>query len=273
MGGGFVQDSLMIGQEVQYWITARYPLEQQLIFPDSTSPFSPFEFSSKQFFPTQIREGLAFDSTIYTLQSFEIEPTQLLSLDVVALSEADSVVLNSPLDSIYLRELATIVTDTTSLKTNLDFQVIDTQFNYPLLYYALGGLLLLSLILLLIFGKRLLIYFKVKKLEKDYHSFSDVFTKHIQRLKVDPQPEIAEQALASWKNYQQRLDKLAFKSATTKEILDFEFTKELEKPLKAVDRVVYGRRVQENLHHDFQQMEDFTGDRFQKRVAEIKYGK
>ena len=32
---GFLQDSMEVGQEVDYWITARYPASLEVVFPDS----------------------------------------------------------------------------------------------------------------------------------------------------------------------------------------------------------------------------------------------
>ncbi|MEQ9007754.1 MAG: hypothetical protein RLP12_07710, partial [Ekhidna sp.] len=111
------------------------------------------------------------------------------------------------------------------------------------------------------------------RLRTQYEQFSEVFNSYINKLKVDPEPELAERALVFWKNYQQRLDKVSFSVMTTKEILSHDFTKELDKPLKSIDRVVYGKRVQENVFQDFQQIDEFTQDRYSKKVEEIKDGK
>ena len=270
--GGFVEDSLVIGQKINYWISATYPASMEMIFPDSNYTFSPFEFADKTYFTTELRGKLAFDSTIYTLQSFEIDPVQYLQLNAIILSVEDSTLIESPLDSIYLTELAPQVSDSTKLKTNLDYQAVNTQFNYPLMYYILGGLALLIIIFLLVFGKRIIKYLKVKKLERDYRSFSGAFNDYINTLKKEPEPQTAEAALTIWKKYQQRLDKVAFASFTTKDILALDYTNELKEPLNSIDRVVYGRRIQENVYQDFQQIEDFTDERFQKKVAEIKHG-
>ncbi|MEM6737477.1 MAG: hypothetical protein AAGC64_10105, partial [Bacteroidota bacterium] len=270
--GGFVEDSLVIGQKINYWITAAYPPGLEMIFPDSNTTFSPFEFADKTYFPTLLQDSLAFDSTVYTLQSFEIAPIQYLQLAAIILEE-DSTVFQTPLDSIFLTELALVVTDTTKLKTNLNYQAVTREFNYPLLYYILVGLAVLILILSLILGKRIIRYFKIRKLTRDYRNFSKTFSGLINHLKRSPEPETAEKALAIWKTYLERLDKVSFSSFTTKEILSLNFTQELSDPLKSIDKVVYGKRIQENVYQDFQQIEDFSDERFQKKIAEIKNGK
>lgn len=271
--GGFVEDSLMIGQEINYWIAASYPSSFEMVFPDSLYDFSPFEITNKTYYPTEVRGDLLYDSTVYTLQSFEIDLVQYLQLNAIVFSSQDSSTVKSPKDSIYLTELAPVVTDTTNLKTNLDYLAVDRKFNYPLMYYILGGVVLIAIIGLLIFGKKIMKYFKVKRLEKKYKVFAEAFNQYINQLKTSPEPEVAEKAITIWKNYQQGLDQLAFATLTTKEILNLEFTKELEAPLKSIDRVVYGRRIQNDIYQDFQLVEDFTDERFQRKIAEIKHGK
>lgn len=271
--GGFIEDSLLIGQNINFWITATYPASLEMVFPDSNYSFSPFEYADKTYFNTQLIEGLAFDSTVYTLQSFEIDPVQFLKLRAVILNGSDSTILDTPVDSIYLTELAPVVTDSTKLKTNLTYQSVDRQFNYPLLYYVIGSLILLVIILLLVFGKRIIKYLKLKKLERDYRNFSEVLSEYIGRLQQQPDPEMAERALNVWKNYQERLDKIAFTTLTSKEILSLSYTNELEKPLKSIDRTVYGKRIQETIYQDFQQIENFSEERYHKKVEEIKHGK
>jgi len=273
INGGFIEDSLLIGQKVNYWVTATYPPTMEMVFPDSNASFSPFEYASKTYFSTQLIEGSAFDSTVYTLQSFEIDPVQYLSLDAIILQSNDSTVVKTPLDSIYLNELAPMVTDSTRLKTNLDYQNVGTQFNYPLLYYILGGVVVLVIILLLVFGKKIIRYFRLQKLKKEHREFSEAFSAYIAKLKEGVDIVTAEKALTLWKKYQERLDKKAFSSFTTKEILKLDFTQELESPLKSIDRVVYGKRIQANVYQDFQQIEDFAKDRYFKKAVEIKNGK
>lgn len=271
--GGFLEDSLLIGQDVNFWMSAEYPPEMEMVFPDSLYSFIPFEFSGKRFFETQIRDGRAFDSTVYTIQSFEIDKIQYLQLPAIILNGEDSTVIATQKDSIFLTELAPVVSDSTTLRKNLIYQNVARQFNYPLLYYILGGLILMTITLLLIFGKRIIKWIKLRRLKSQYQQFSELFNSYITKLKVDPEPELAEKALVFWKNYQQRLDKIPFSVMTTKEILSHDFAQEIESPLKSIDRVVYGKRIQENIFQDFEQIEDFTQHRYGKKVEEIKDGK
>jgi hypothetical protein len=62
--GGFIEDSLMIGENVNYWMTASYSPETEVILPDSNFNFAPFEFSSRTIFETQSVGPNAFYSVI-----------------------------------------------------------------------------------------------------------------------------------------------------------------------------------------------------------------
>ena len=188
--GGFVEDSLLIGQDVNFWMAATYPPELEMVFPDSLYTFTPFEFSGKTYFPTEVIGGLAYDTTVYTIQSFGIDKVQYLKLPAVILNGTDSTVIETPLDSIFLTELAPVVTDSTKLKTNLDYQAVDRQFNFPLMYYILAGLILLIIIALLIFGKRILKWMKLRRLRTQYEQFSEIFNEYIKKLNLNSQKRL-----------------------------------------------------------------------------------
>ena len=272
--GGFIEDSILIGKDVGYWMTATYPPNLEMIFPDSLFDFSPFEYTSKIYFDSKLlANGLIYDSTVYFIQSYEIDFVQYLYLPAVILNKSDSTLIDTPIDSIYLTELAPIVTDTTKLKTNLDYQIVSTQFNYPLLYYVLGGSLFLIILLAFLFGKKIVRWYRLFKLRKGYEKFNQFFSEHIKKLKIDPNPQLTERTLILWKKYQDTLESIPFSVLTTQEILKKNFTKKLEKPLKSIDRVIYSNRIQEDIYQEFHQIEDFTQYRYSEKIEKIKHGK
>ena len=272
--GGFIEDHLEIGQNVRFWITATYPPELEIVFPDSNYQFGTFELYQKKYFPTILKDQLAFDSTVYTLQSYEIDPIQYLQLPVILLKQKDSTIIDIITDSILFKHLVTSpVSDTTQLKANLEYEVVNTQFNYILFYTILTIVLVVIILLVIIFGKRILRYFKLRKLHKGYEQFSNSITEFIRRLKKDPQPQTAEEALSLWKNYQEKLENIPYKKFTTKEILALDYTKELQQPLQSIDKMIYGKKASEKIYQNFQQIEDFTQYRFNKKIAKIRDGK
>ncbi len=269
---GFVQDSLGIGEPVQFWLSANYPAEIEVILPDSAYDFSPFEIIGRTFTPTFAEGNMAYDSAVYTLQSFEIDLVQYLSIDALILEGADTVVLTSDPDSIYFRELVAAVTDTTQLKTNLAYREVDGVFNYPLWSFIALGIFILMILTLIIFGKKIARNFRLKKLRKEYEQFSYKISLHINNLKEEPAPQVAENALSDWKKYLERLEKVPYSKFTTKEILAFDNNQELKDTLKIIDRTVYGKVEQKEIFKSFQDIEDFTQHRYTMALDRIKNG-
>src|SRR6187549_3906460 len=111
---GFFADSLEVGEETKFYLSATYPSKLTVLFPDSTFNFAPFEYEDKKYFATQTTDSISYDSVIYVLSTFEIEKVQTLSLPVYAITNSDSVEFNSNRDTIMLAELVTGVPDSIS---------------------------------------------------------------------------------------------------------------------------------------------------------------
>ncbi len=267
---GFVEDSLVIGQHVNYWLTASYPPDAEVLFPDSNFNFAPFEYVNKTFEPSAVVEGNIYDSAVYTLQSFDIEPIQNLSLPVIIFDDADSITVKSETDSIYFKDLVPVATDTTSLKTNFQYQVVRRLFNYPLAGIIGGALAVIALITLLVFGKRIRRALQVRKLRKDYQKFSTQFTQYIEELKSKRDAQLVNEVLSYWKKYYEKLESEPVTKLTTSEILNLNYTSELRDALKSIDRCIYGNQTDENIYRSFQSIEDFTQHRYTVKLEELK---
>ena len=63
--GRFESDSVSIGEEVPYTLAARYSRNQQVLFPDSSFSFAPFEFSRKKYYTTKTSGTTSYDSVVY----------------------------------------------------------------------------------------------------------------------------------------------------------------------------------------------------------------
>lgn len=267
--GGFVQDSLKIGQNVSYWLSASYPKNLDLILPDSNFNFTPFEFAERRYFETLGDSVMARDSVVYGLQSFEIEPIQYLNLPAIILDKEDSTIITSPLDSIFLIELVEVATDTTALLTNTDHQRVAREFNSPLLMFSGGALVVIALIVLIVFGKKIRRHFKLKRMARAHDQFLDDIAQLISSLKIAGKPDTAEQAINLWRRYLEKLEGLAFTKFTSKEISKLPFAEELKDPLTAVDRCVYGKLESGTVYQDFQHLEDFAENRYAHQVNKL----
>ncbi len=273
--GGFIEDSFQLGNTVHYWITAEYPKEIELLFADSNYDFSPFEYFNKSFIETRLINDYAFDSAVYGFLSFEIDLIQKLQLPIFVIQPNDSIVLTTPLDSIFFKELVSVqqVSDTSQLIENTKYNPVNEQFNYLLFWIILAVLSITLAIIFLIFGRKIKNYFVIRRLKKEYNLFSNLISQCIQATRENVDRDWANIGLTQWKNYIEKLECKPFSKYTTKEILELDFTSELNEALRNIDKSVYGNKKDPELYKSFQDIEDFTQHRFHMKIEVIKNGK
>lgn len=271
--GKFLQDSVMIGEEVQYSLSVKYPIDWQVVFPDSTHSYAPFEFYSKTFFPTRTDSTHAYDSAVYTISTFEIDLVQQLQVPVYLLNGNDSTVILANPDSVYLKELVMVVPDSLLFKENVTFQAVNYAFNYPYFLIGTGILLVLALGVFLIFGKTIRAKIKRYRMRKAYEKFSLEFERGIIKIKqAQNNTQLIEEILVTWKKYMEKLEDRPFTKYTSKEILKVGFEKELKDVLQTIDRAIYGAISHEEMHKNFEALEDFTLERYRTKTKEVSHG-
>lgn len=276
VASGFVKDSVALGEPVSYYLTARYPERVMALFPDSTFKFSPFEFNSKKFFPTKTVNGISYDSAVYTLSTFEIDPTQHLSLPVYVTTARDCTAFESTRDSIFLIEQIKIPAGDTlaiknlELKSNTLYERVRMQFNTVILMIVLGVLLVAAIIVWIIFGKKIIRHFRIQRLEKQFKKFIAVFTEQIEDATKTFSREKTERALSTWKKYQEQLERKPYTKLTTREIVRMDQDKALEESLSAVDKSIYGN--QPVAAEPLQTLKVIAEQRFVKKIEQLRHG-
>ena len=275
MKGHFEGDTVKLGQPIQFHLTATYPQSVQVLFPDSTFSFAPFEFQKKKFFTTKTENGISYDSVIYTLSTYEIDSLQRLALPVFQLQKKDCVVFYSETDTVFFKKLVNAVPDSLAinqlpLKTNTAYSPVSWLLNYPLALIIGGSLLLIALIVWISFGKRIRKYFTVKRLTRSHAAFMNRFEQSVEKVKSSFSPELAESSVLIWKKYMEELSAKPYTKYTSREIRETE-NDELGQTLHSVDRMVYGR-ISPETFDSFQQLKDFTQNRFNQKIEEVKHG-
>lgn len=276
VSGGFLSDSVRVGESVGYYLSAAYPKKLTVLFPDSTFAFLPFEFGRKNLSPTHTENGISHDSVVYYLSTFEIDKIQYLSLPVFVTAARDCTAYTPQRDSIFLAEMVlTPPSDSTQaqnlpLKTSTTYQQVFSQFNYILLAVAAGLFILLSVVIWLIFGKRIVKYFKLKKLQKNHLKFLQSFSEHFQQLNTIFSPEKTEAAISLWKKYLEQLEQKPYTKLTTRETLQMEPNETLGINLTIIDRAIYGNQT--SVHEPLLELRKFAEERFIKKLEEIKHG-
>lgn len=270
----FEGDTVRIGLPIRFTVVAQYPSQYQVLFPDSTFSFAPFEFQSKKFTPTKTRNNLSYDSVVYTLVSFEIDSIQTLSLPVFQIQKRDSLVYFTEPDTVFFSALVGPIPDSLAinqlpLKTNTAYNKVSWILNYPVLLIIGGVLLLAGIVVWLLFGKRIRKHFTLKRLRSKHTSFLSAFDQSVQKLNQKFQPEVAEHSITLWKKYMEDLSSKPYTKFTSKEIRDLE-KGELTQALQAVDRMIYARLQPENFSA-FEQLKGFTINRFNQKLQELKH--
>jgi hypothetical protein len=270
--GYFLADSMKIGEEVEYSLYIQYPKNSEVIFPDSTFDFSPFEYYSKRFFSTRVDSLLAYDSVVYSVASFEIDKVQYFQLPVFLLKGKDSINIMPELDSIYLMEMVVQVPDSLILRENIAFQDVSLAFNYPYLMIGLGILVVLLIVAYFVFGKTIRKKIRLYRLRKEYEKFSASFEKGISNVRKNNDVTLIEEVLVVWKKYMEKLEDKPFTKYTTREILNSGYDQLLKDVLRSIDRSIYGRFDDEEIHKNFESLEDFTLDRYKLRIRDVSNG-
>ena len=270
--GGFQEDSLLIGKEVSFWLTASYPRNLEVIFPDSTYDYAPFELNQKVFFKTKSDSLVSYDSVIYQLTSFEIEKVQHLSLPVFVIKEGDSITWESNSDSVFLAEMITTLPDSLDLKANTEFNQVPLQFNYPYVIAGLAIFLVLATVIILVFGKGIKRQYLLYRLKKNHEKFVVKFRELVAHLDPSSSSERSEEILVLWKRYMEKLERKPFTKLTTKEILASPENSPLKKPLRAVDENIYGNISHSDLRDCFEDLEYFSSERYNFKIERVKNG-
>ena len=271
--GQFLTDSIKIGKPFPYTLSASYPSNQNILFPDSTYDFKPFEFSAKKYFPTNTVNGISHDSVIYYFNSFEIDSIQWLRLPVFLINDADSTAVWAKVDSVWLQQLVNIATDSIEaanlpLKINTFYEPVAWLFNYPVAS-IIGAIVLAVLIVLwIIFGKRIRLYFHIRSLRKTFHKYLESYSQSLDSLKENYTIAQAEKTLTIWKKYLEDLEGKPITKYTSKEILRISEHQKLNPVLNTVDRMIYGG-IPPTSFDAYYELKSHAEDCFYKKIESL----
>jgi hypothetical protein len=275
--GGFFSDSVSIGEETRYFLTARYPSKLNLLFPDSSSlAFQPFEYNSRQYFPTETTDSLSYDSVIYRISTFEVDRVQGLALAVFLINNNDTLFYKAESDSIKVTQMVAHVPDTIPanklpLKMNTAYQKVPFLFNY-LLFIIVGiGVLLIAAIFFLVFGKGIRRHYRLKRLKRNHDKFVKEFGDKLATVNASASAENTEATLATWKKYLEQLEGWPYTKLTTRETMIMEKDEGLGKSLQQIDRAIYGHEGA--VLQPLTSLRDYADKKFNRKLDEVKHGK
>lgn len=268
--GNFLEDTIKIGQPIKYALRFHHAKNMELYFPDSSYSFAPFEFTSKEYFPTITKDNMSMDSVVYTLRTFEIKNSLDLALPVFIIDQGDTIVQYSSSDRLFIKEYFKEIPDSLIFKSNADYKTVNEKFNYP--YYLTFGLVgLMSLTLLyFIFGKTVLRNYRLYVMHNNHSQFLRVFNKLQKEMEDSPNLTAIEKILGEWKNYLTKLEQKPINTFTTTEIISLFNKEELKENLQKVDRSIYSGSITGNPSQALEVLKKFSNKRYKKRRKELK---
>lgn len=274
--GRFKTDSVKLGEPIEYFVTTKYPSQWQVLLPDSTFSFFPFDFQKKIYFPTYTKNDISTDSVLYVLNTFEIDSIQTLKIPAFVVLPNDCTIYESNTDTVFFKHLVSQVPDSLAaeqlpLKTNTAYNAVSWLFNYPVFSIVTGALLLICILVWLIFGKKIKRHFTLKRLTKNHHTFILNFDSAIEKLKAGFTPESAERSVLIWKQYMEDLITKPYTKSTTRELKAIEKNENLISALQVIDRSIYGRIPPDTLD-SFLNLKEFSQVQFNKKLEELKHG-
>ena len=254
----FLKDSAFLGDEIELLLVYAHPPEIEVVFPDSSSDFVPFEYVRKNLFYTRTKDSISVDSAIYVLQTFELDKVQNLRLAITLLTTKDSISIFSNLDTVFLKEVIEELPDTLRLIENSSQLNVDKQFNYPYLLITLSVIGVICLVGFLLFGKtlwdRYLIYTWKKK--------HQVFLQNFESLTMENKD--LELILTFWKNHMTWVEGEEINAMTTREMNEFYINNELHELMISFDKIIYGGQ-ESNM--DFSMLKLFSDERLKLKIS------
>jgi hypothetical protein len=274
VSGGFLKDSTRVGEEVGFFLAARYPQDKVILFPDTAFNFHPFEFTRKDYFSTKTKGGISYDSAVYYINTYEVDTAQWLQLPVFEVNVSDCTIFKSNADTIFLKEmiarLPDSLTSTLPVHATLAYQPVKYQFNYQLFIIIIGVLLIASAFTWFFFGNNINRYFKLRQLRKDYQIFAQHFSQQLEDVRKGFTVDSAAAPLTTWKRYMEKLNAMPYTKLTTRETLRLEKDESLGRSLQMIDRAIYGH--DSDVISSLENLRAYAQQRFNKKVEEVKHG-
>ena len=274
--GGFLSDSIKIGEQTAYYLVARYPSTLTVLFPDSTHAFSPFEYQRKTYFATRTTEEISVDSAVYYLTTFEVDRVQSLRLPVYVVHRPDCTIVQTGIDSLFVTQFVKEVPDTVSvaqlpLRMNTTYQKVHYDLNFWLIVIGITVFAIVAVVIWLVFGKKIGQYLRARKLQKNHASFLDTYNAFLRQLQTAFSTPTTESALAAWKKYMEQLESRPYTKLTTRETFSVIKEPAVTEHLSRIDNAIYGHNT--TVVESLENLKKFADQRFKRKLREVQHGK
>lgn len=269
--GFFQQDSFKLGKPVPYTLSFRYPSELNVIFPDSTYNFAPFELSYRDYFNTRSDSASSFDSVVYYLRTFKLDTVQKLTLPVFVVKNGDSTAIYASTDSLIFNQVVPVLPDSVNLQETSYLHEVKREFNYPYAIAITIGVVSVISIIIALFGGGIRRTLRLRKLNKDHEKYLAKYYALLDRSNGEGKNK-SEEILITWKQYLEKLEKAPYTKQTTKEIVAMHPDQKLKDALRSIDRDIYAGKSSENIEEEYRSLLEYSINSFRNKVEAIKHG-
>ena len=173
--GYFIKENKTIGDTIYFISTINYPKNIEIIQPDSSNNYKTFEYIDKLIFPSLKIEDRILDSTIYLLRTFNTDTIQSLKLSSYIINNNDSLKITSTEDNVIISNQIQKIDQSLKVKYNTILSKINKLINYKYVTYIIAVILLIIGLTYILFGKKIIIFFKIHRLKKAFKSFENKF--------------------------------------------------------------------------------------------------
>ncbi len=267
--GYFSRDTIQVGEHLDFTMVVEYPRGMEVLFPDSSFNYQPFEFISKSYLNTVSDQSISNDSVVFTLTTFSLDSVQQLALPIFLITDGDSTRIDSNPDDVILQQVITQSVDSLDVKESIGYQQVSKAFNYPYLLIALAALALCALLTAIFFGKEIRRRYKLYRMRKRHVRFLEQF-RSLQEEGLESSDK-AEHLLGYWKSYLERLEGMPYTKLTTKEIVTLGENQEFKDTLRMLDSNIYGEFRKTDINQLASRLKEFGIDRFAKKIEELKH--
>ena len=272
----FLKDSVSIGEPVPFAVSILSNPDIDLLLPDSSSHYSNFYFREKVWFSSTFENGQVKDSIIYYLSTFDIQAVQSFQLQFYTYDGKDSTLVESPKDSVKLLFMVNQLPDSLSdikLMETTQFYRVEKPVNKVLIGIIVLGILNFAAFFILIFGKKISIWWKLRTVKKSYYQYKSEFERKFKQLNTEQLKTESEQILILWKSFMEKCDMQPYRKLTTKEIGSLPKGSELAGNLQNIDRAIYAENDFTIVKSAFEELHKTAALSFEAKVKEVRSGK
>lgn len=268
----FLSDTVKVGEPVLLAFSVRYPRQMDVLLPDSSFNFAPFEYVEKTYYPTRSDSVYSTDSVVYTLATFELDAQQQLRVPAYIIQQKDSNIVFAEPAGLRVSEMIPVLTDSAAFVENTSYVEVPKEVNYPYLIAGAVLALIVLVVLFMFFGKPIQRYFTIYRLKRSYRRYEKEYQQSLSDYEARKQEIRPETLLNIWKQYMEQLDQIPYTKLTSKEIAALQSNgTNLHHILRPIDRGIYGRLSENRMAQSFMDLHQVARTRYQQKIKEVRH--